>query len=162
MLFRSTQPGTGSLSDIYTVDLTNVVGATGSPENFVEAINALAISNVTAAISDTGEFTITHATGGDIVFLGDISGSPLANLGIDVSVTNVFEVVPGLDAVVGTNWKPLVNVGYAVSSSTPYANAPDGTLWYNNSLTRVDILINTGTEWKGYRNVTTDVRGYNL
>jgi hypothetical protein len=35
-------------------------------------------------------------------------------------------------------------------------------LWYYNNPLDVDIMINDGTNWKGYRTVGNDARGYNL
>jgi hypothetical protein len=56
-------------------------------------------------------------------------------------------------------WTPLT---YTYSSTAPYSNPTDGTLWYYSNPLDVDILINDGTHWKGYLNITNDARGYNL
>lgn len=144
----------------YTVDLSDVSGATGTAANFVEAIGLLNIPYVSAAVSN-GTFSITHSAGGEIRFVEETSGTPLANLGIDTSATNVYASLRGT-ALLGTNWAPLGRLGYTVSTSTPYAEAVDGKLWYNNDPTRIDILINTGSTWKGYMNTSTDIRGYTL
>lgn len=48
----------------------------------------------------------------------------------------------------GTAWIPLV---YTPSVAQPTGPAPDGTYWYNPSLI-VDIMVDSGTQWLGYRN----------
>jgi hypothetical protein len=51
---------------------------------------------------------------------------------------------------------------FTFSDTAPYSNPTDGTLWYYNNPLDVDIMVNDGTEWKGYRTVSNDARGYNL
>jgi hypothetical protein len=58
-----------------------------------------------------------------------------------------------------TGFEPLV---YTFSASAPVADPADGAIWYYSSAADVDIMINTSTGWKGYRNGGTDARGYNL
>jgi len=54
-------------------------------------------------------------------------------------------------------WIPLE---YTPSASVPRGTPADGTLWYNTNL-RVDIMVNNGTQWLGYRNYypATDPNG---
>lgn len=50
----------------------------------------------------------------------------------------------------GTAWLPL---SYTPSATAPRQGAPaDGALWYTTQL-KVDIMVNAGNQWKGYRNV---------
>lgn len=49
----------------------------------------------------------------------------------------------------GTAW---VNLDYTPSATAPQGPPADGTLWYNTNL-QVDIMVNAGNQWKGYRNV---------
>lgn len=156
--FQVTQPGTTGYTSSYTV----TAGGTGTAEDFVAAISALNIPYVSAEIASTGLFTMIHSAGGDFRFLGDVSGTPMADLGLTLAGTNIWASLRGTDILLGTNWEPLFSGGYSVSTSVPYAEPEDGTLWYNNAVTRVDLLINTGNSWKGYGEVTADVRGYNL
>ena len=57
----------------------------------------------------------------------------------------------------GTNWAQLV---YTPSAVAPTGSPVDGTLWYNPALL-VDIMVNTGMQWVGYRQVypATDPNG---
>jgi len=49
----------------------------------------------------------------------------------------------------GSSWEAL---GYTPSLLAPKGPPLDGTLWYNTSL-QVDIMVNNGQEWLGYRNL---------
>ena len=51
-----------------------------------------------------------------------------------------------------SNWQPLV---YTPSATQPTATAEDGTLWYNSVVDEVDIMINNGSTWVGYKDVTS-------
>jgi len=57
----------------------------------------------------------------------------------------------------GTAWETL---SYVASISEPDSDAQEGTLWYNAAL-EADILVNTGNQWRGYRNIypATDPNG---
>lgn len=57
----------------------------------------------------------------------------------------------------GSSWDVL---DYTPSPTSPFGPPADGTYWYNTSL-RVDIMVNTGTQWVGYRNAypATDPNG---
>lgn len=58
-----------------------------------------------------------------------------------------------------SNFQPLT---YTFDDNEPVTIPADGTLWYFSSSSDVDIMIKTSAGWRGYRNVTTDSRGYNL
>jgi hypothetical protein len=57
----------------------------------------------------------------------------------------------------GSVWEMLT---YTASVNEPTSEPDEGTLWYNAAL-ESDILINTGNQWRGYRNVypATDPNG---
>jgi hypothetical protein len=57
----------------------------------------------------------------------------------------------------GTAWATL---SYVASVSEPDSDAPEGTLWFNAAL-EADIMVNTGNQWRGYRNLypATDPNG---
>lgn len=57
----------------------------------------------------------------------------------------------------GAVWEPLT---YEVSINEPTSAPDEGTLWFNAAL-EADILVNTGNQWRGYRNVypATDPNG---
>ena len=140
----------------------NVTIATATINGFIDAVSAAAIPNVTAGQLSTGEITLTHALGGEI-FVKDLVGTALANVGINTSATNVYSSpVTGDTTLLCTNFEPLSVEGYTVSASQPYVAPDNDVYWYYNTPRRVDIMISTGSSWAGYGNVSADIRGYNL
>lgn len=145
-----------------TTSTYTVTVSTGSVNGFVQAVAAANIPNVTASQATTGAITITHELGGDMV-MTDVSGSPLASAGINTNATNVYATpVTGDTSLIGSNWQPFASRTYTPSASRPYVAPATGKLWYYNTPSRVDIMINTGSAWQGYQNVASDIRGYNL
>ena len=141
----------------YTVTIS-----TASVTGFIQAVAAANIPYVSAGLASTGAVTLTHSLGGDMLLV-DGTGTPLANVGISTSATNVY-ATPALgdSAIVATNWQPLELYSYTASVSQPYVAPTNGALWYYNNSTRVDIMINSGTAWVGYKTLSADIRGYNL
>jgi hypothetical protein len=136
---------------------TCTLAGTG-PSDFVAAILAANIPNVTAQVEASGSISITHRTGG-IVTLTDTAGNPVNDAGFVAGTTNgvVSNIVTG--AINLTNWMPAV---YTYSNMEPNTNPENGTLWYYNDPSTVDIMINDTTGWKGYKNVSRDPRGFDL
>jgi hypothetical protein len=145
----------------YTVTIT-----TATVAGFVDAVSAASIPNVTANISSTGAMTITHDQGGDIELV-DGAGTPLANVGIaDAGATNVYYTHSNTNTqtstIIGSLWKPADRKDYEVSA-TEISDAPaNNTYWYYNTPSRADIMISNGSAWVGYRNLSSDIRGYDL
>jgi hypothetical protein len=71
-----------------------------------------------------------------------------------------LDVNSNLNKVFINNWTMITDM-IQYQASSPYTAPMSGTYWYYSNPTEVDIMINNGG-WKGYRNVTSDVRGYNL
>lgn len=136
---------------------TCTLAGTG-PSDFVAAILAANIPNVTAQVEASGSISITHRTGG-IITLTDTAGNPVNDAGFVAGTTNgvVSNIVTG--AINLTNWMPAV---YTYSNMEPNTNPENGTLWYYNDPSTVDIMINDTTGWKGYKNVSRDPRGFDL
>jgi len=132
----------------YTIEFNSSVS---SPIDWVTRFSAVGIPEVSATAKGNS-ITLTHETGGTIL-LEDIVGN-MAN--------TIFPVSEFLDDGNGviylTNWTFLE---YQASFTTPYKAPADGTYWYYGDATTVDIMINDNG-WKGYRNVASDARGYNL
>jgi hypothetical protein len=136
---------------------TITLGGTGASA-FVNAINAANTTYVSAALTSTNAITLTHSGGGEITLIV-IAGQPNipSQAGFaDATLTNVY--VYGT-AVNITGWEDLT---YTYSATQPVADPANGTYWYYSDPTVVDVMINTGTAWKGYKNVSSDLRGYNL
>lgn len=121
------------------------------------------VSNIVASKNSANKVVISHKLGGDIKF-EDVSGELVGTL---FSASDNFFNDPSLvaDKYVASNWTSTVNDNwFAEASSTALTTAPlDGRLWYNSTLYDVDIMINNGTTWIGYKNYTananTDVNG---
>lgn len=141
----------------YTVTVT-----TATIPGFITAVAAANIPDVTAAQATSGAITLTHAKGGDMLLV-DGAQTPLANVGINSSATNVYATPQSGDTgLLGTNWQSFENRTYTPSATQPYVAPATGKLWYYNTPARVDIMVSNGSAWLGYQNLTSDIRGYNL
>lgn len=56
-----------------------------------------------------------------------------------------------------SNWVPLA---YIANEGAPAANPAEGTNWFYSDTTEVDIMVNQGGVWKGYRNTAYDTTGF--
>lgn len=149
------QPGTATPISSGTI---TVGGTTASA--FVTAVAGAGIPNVAALVESTGAVSFTHRSGG-IITLTSTTNTPIANLGITTSTLGVTPgIVPGTINL--TNFAESTVLGLQVSASTPNTAPADGRMWYYDDATVIDILISDSTGWKGYRNVMSDARGYNL
>ena len=146
----SSQPGTSA-----TTTTTVTIGGTGV-NDFVNAVNAAAIPNVSASLT-AGAITLTHAAGGELT-LSVIAGQPNipSQAGFVSGLTNVYLYGTSVNI---TGWN---NLTYTYSTTQPVADPMDGTHWYFSDPTVVDIMINDGTAWRGYQKLSSDLRGYNL
>ena len=83
---------------------------------------------------------VLAVSGGAVTKVGYASGT---------SVTNYYTQL--------SNW---VMFDYTPSNGQPAALPADGTKWFYSSATTVDIMINQGGTWKGYKNVNYDSNGH--
>jgi hypothetical protein len=171
---RETSGSSGSWGSAITVSLAG--STTTSVASLIPAaISAQAsIHHVSAEYdADAGTLTFTHNQGGDFE-IADVSNDPLVTAIAQTSAypgleaydpinktgtPNLYEA-PAYDSFswLVTNWRPLT---YVASRTAPISSPANGTLWYNSQVTEVDIMINDGTNWRGYRNFypATDVNG---
>ena len=127
-------------------------------QKFAQAINLQNIPNVSAEVEANGAVTLIHRSGG-VISLSNLAGTPVTDAGFIVGTLGVDDHVGGTKGDVHlSNWTPVV---YEVSTTRPVLDPQDGDLWYYDDLV-VDIMIADSTSWKGYKNVSLDVRGYNL
>lgn len=97
--------------------------------------------------SVTKKVTFTHLKGGDLEF-----SSNFETLGLfSANTANVYDIANESAPWVklGSNWKPLV---YEARPTVPTTDPADGRLWYNSSVSDVDVMIHDGTKWVGYAN----------
>ena len=143
-------PGTSTAS---TATIT-LAGTTSTA--FVEAVQTAGLQNISAAIESSGAISITHSAGGTIQF--DVgTGTPLVTAGL-TTATSVQTLIAS------TRWlaSPFSALTYVPDSTATYSDPAKGRLWYYNDATQIDIMINDGSAWKGYKNITNDARGMNL
>ena len=142
------------------------IPSNGGASQFVAAILAANVPYVTASVTSSGYISITHQLGGDIYLTNTTVGSnPLTTAGFTSSTTGIFTDATMSGVLVLSNWTPSgSSTGqqpYTYSFYAPYQAPTDGTLWYYGDPATVDIMVNNGG-WKGYRQVTSDARGYAL
>ena len=162
-VFANAEEFTIQASAANSTTLTTAVTATlagTTAADFVEAFLAANVANTTASVTSSGAIQIQHTKGGVIV-LKDTLGTPVADAGFNITVTGVRA---GNDTnLILSNWIALGgDDGYTASSAAPSLDPAEGTYWYYSATDQVDIMIHDGTAWKGYQNVTNDVRGFNL
>jgi hypothetical protein len=130
------------------------IGTTAA--TLVAKILAANLPNIVAAIESSGAISISHLAGGTIKFTYG-TGTPLTTAGIITD--NKIQIISAGSVYLASPFKALT---YTFSTTAPFSNPTDGTLWYYNSALEVDIMINDGSGWKGYQNVVNDARGFDL
>lgn len=134
-----------------TITLTGTTSA-----QFVADILSVNLPNIVANVTSSGAISISHLAGGTIKFTY-VTGTPLTTAGL-INDSNVQTIAAG-SVYLASPFTPLT---YTYSTTAPFSNPADSTLWYYNTPLEVDLLINDGSGWKGYKNVTSDARGYDL
>ena len=146
---------------------TVTLGGT-SADDFVAAVSAAGLTNVTATKLSTGAIQMSHKLGGEFRMF-DTSGTPLADAGFSQAtahaygsftansstlIDNLYDIPTGdsIDSsantgIVASNWKRL---SYTASTSAPTQEPADGTLWYDTSIDEADIMAHNGTTFVGY------------
>ena len=152
----ATQPETATVASPVTV---TILGTT--PADFVAAVSAAGVDNVSADVNDLGQIVLIHATGGDI-YLVDGTNTPLADAGFTTSVTGIRRTDVDGTGLTLSNWVGSPTFTYTASASAPNVDPANGTYWYYSDATDADIMIQNNGEWCGYQTVTNDVRGMNL
>ena len=128
--------------------------------DFAAAFNAANVANTVASVTD-GYLTIKHTQGG-VIKVTDTVGTPLQDaFGVTsiADVTGNMRVTADGASVLISNWNALT---YEAKGSEPTQDPANGTKWYYSAIDQVDIMVHDGSNWKGYRNVTNDVRGFDL
>jgi hypothetical protein len=152
----ATQPETATVAAPVTV---TILGTT--PADFVAAVSAAGVDNVSADVNDLGQIVLIHATGGDI-FLVEGTNTPLADAGFTTSVTGIRRTDVDGTGLTLSNWVGSPTFTYTASASAPNVDPANGTYWYYSDATDADIMIQNNGAWCGYQTVTNDVRGMNL
>ncbi len=150
-------------SNTLTAAVTATLSGTTATD-FVTAFTAANVANTTARVLSTGAVQIEHTLGGVIV-LKDTSGTPVTDAGIVTTITTGQVRAGNNSDVILSNWIKLgfgLSPRYTASSTAPSIDPADGTTWYYSATDECDIMIQSGGTWKGYHNVSSDQRGFNL
>ncbi len=116
-----------------------------------DAINAAGFTNIIAT-STPSTLTLTHILGGNIYFDSNALVSTLFGSG-NSSVANFYDTATGH---VTTLWSSVDSTGATIVTASPdalTAEPADGQLWYNSTVSEVDIMVHNGTKWVGYKNM---------
>lgn len=143
-------------SAVYAAAKTVTISAGSTLNDFVTAVSAAGLTNVSANYNATlGTVSLSHKLGGDFK-LTDGANTPLAALGFTAynlvtrtGTANLY--APGTyDTYTfkASNWKPLV---YEAKADAPATTPADGQLWYSSIVDEVDVLYHNGTTWVGYK-----------
>lgn len=148
--------------------------------SFVDS-NGDAITNqVVASVSDDLEIVLTHKEGGEIR-LTAVTGSLITdlftafNLQTGAGTAGFYNlsdagfsggqsglVTGTADEFLMSNWIPLaasITPAYYAQGTGPLEEPDDGQLWYNPTVTDVDIMIHNGFTWVGYKHTTSPYYG---
>ena len=165
-----TEPGSSAVTIYGDVGSSNfTIGAT-TVDGFVSQILTRNIPNVYAIKESSGAISFVHRSGGDIILLDTTAGTgnPITTAGFSFNTTGVYLETSGEYAGSNnetslrvTKWRPLGS-DIIFSTEVPYVAPADGTLWYYGIPVEADILICSSNGWKGYRNLGSDARGYDL
>ena len=159
--FTSGDQFTISASTANSTTLSTPVTATvagTSPADFVAAVSAAAVPYVSATITSLGAIAMTHSQGGVIVLQEVGSDTAVSDAGFNTTVDGVRLDTDG-ESLILSNW---VTFTYTASATSPSTAPPNGRYWYYSAVDQVDIMIQNNGTWLGYKNVTSDIRGYNL
>ena len=154
--------GASAFSSAKTITFA-AVGTAADATTLAGAINSAGFVNILASVTTDKKVQISHRLGGDIRF-DDSTGSPLQALfgtPDGVTVANLYTANPG-DTTFGagatwgvaSNWKPTASVndyGLTANATPPSTTTANGQLWYNSSVSDVDVMVKGDSGWVGYK-----------
>ena len=154
----ASEPGTALLSAYVEIIIDGTTSA-----DFIAAVSAASIPNVSASVNSAGAIVFTHATGGDISLI-EGTNAPLVTAGFSTAVTGIRTAYSNgtPTGLILSNWVGSPTFTYTAAISAPEIDPVNGTYWYYSDATTADIMIQNNGEWMGYQNVNNDVRGYDL
>lgn len=175
---QATQPGQSNFTKLKDVTfVTN--GNKDDAEVFVSKVNSLGIRNLSAGVADDNRVRIEHALGGDIRLVDDSSNPVLNKLGFSkfedqTTGTRNLYYVDGTGSSTtplqyqASLWKSTEGdtngnqIAFYNPQEVPVRSlTEDQELWYNSIIDEVDIMINDGQKWVGYKNFSTNLSDTN-
>jgi len=149
---------TGS-TDLDTGTVT--IGGTGTVSDFLAAVSAADVANVSASVNSAGNIVFTQSAGGPIQFT-PVTGTPLSVAGITANTPKCRLSPNDGVSIIGSNFVTAPLFTYTASPTAPDTNPDNGRLWYYSSVDQADIMIQNNGAWVGYQTVANDVRGFDL
>jgi len=155
---QATQAGVSTISNPVTVTLSGT-----SIASFIANISAAAVPYVSASVNSSGNIVLTHSQGG-LIAVNAVAGygTPLTTAGFTNATPFCRLATSNYTTLVLSNFCTVPEFEYTASDTAPYQDPADGRLWYYSTPSQVDIMIQNSGAWRGYQNVTNDVRGYDL
>ena len=155
---------TANSTTLTTPVLVTLTGTT--PAAFVQAVSAANVPNVSATVDSNGYIVFTQSQGG-VILLQNYTGTPITTAGFITHNTGgplgSRTVYVDIDNVAADDtWLQLsgwAGPDYTASATAPDQDPADGRYWYYSATNQVDIMIQTGSGWRGYLNGGTDIRG---
>jgi Phage tail sheath C-terminal domain len=160
-IMTATQPGVAPTNLNPNLAQATVVIDGTTPAAFVAAVSAANIPFVSASVNSAGTIVFTHSAGGDIG-LTNLVNTPLVIAGFTLSTPGVRPSDQPGQSLLLSNWQSAPGFTYTASDTTPDQDPANGRLWYYSTVSDADIMIQNNGTWQGYKNVTNDVRGFNL
>lgn len=141
---------------------TATIGGTGTVADFLSAVSAAAPVNVEASVNSAGNIVLTHVQGGVISLTPVGASTVLTTAGFTANTPKAQ--VSSLDnlSLLLSNFVSAPAFTYTDSATAPDQDPADGTYWYYSTPSVADIMIQDNGAWRGYQNVTNDVRGFDL
>lgn len=125
-------------------------------EDFVSSFLGAGLPNVTAFVNGDGTITVKHLAGGEIRLIR-MSGNQDIPAAVGLTDASNTRTSGSTISISG-----FVHSTYTFSAIEPISDPENGTLWYYSNPTEIDIMVNTGVYWAGYKTVSSDSRGYDL
>jgi len=166
--------GSPNLSAATTISFSLFGTALDDADEIAGKINAASFFNtngdpitsqVVASVSPDREIIVTHKQGGEIrlsngigTFITDLF--TVTNLQTGAGTVGFYGLADGgivtgsADDFLMSNWIPLgasISPAYYVAPTGPLEEPDDGQLWYNPTVSEVDIMIHNGNTWVGYK-----------
>lgn len=109
-----------------------------------------------------------YAVGDSITFPGTYFGGATTANDLELYVAEVSGNVatslryqsgsaPQAYTTLMSNWYPIA---FTANEIAPVQAPADGTNWFYSTISQVDIMVNTPTGWKGYKNTGYDYNGF--
>jgi len=131
-------------------------------------------SNGTYALTGSGVTAggTAYAVGDTVIVNGSVLGGVSGTNNTQLIVTEVGgsgavvaltiaegfgDTAAGYNSTQLSNWVPLT---YTVNEGAPVAAPANGTNWFWSVVDQVDILVQSGGQWNGYKNVNYDSNGF--